>query len=308
MREELYGKKLGEGGAPDDEEPFVGQGILLLHGGEDNQEGKELSKDKGEQVARVMLGVGGDTGEGEKEVQGKEGKNQQRPDVRAVVQRAFPIGRDLGRRSWCFLCCCVCWRCVGHNTSVVVRKRADAACLLIYNVQGDGGNIKLNCTQGVVSIWLTTKEHPGKWSALEEKCRIALTLGELETLAGSGLSGLFTFLHSGVTSKETMFAKGCAEIFIILYEGAGDSEADGAYLSVKSASGANDLHIELVGGVRYVEGLQSQVLLRKGRNILLEQTAVDGDASGAFGQPNMGYCGLAATGRAVCCFAHIKRD
>ena len=124
-------------------------------------------------------------------------------------------------------------------------------------------------------------------------------LGELEALAGTGLAGLFAFLHARVAGQEAERLDDLAVFRVHLGERAGDRVADGDGLGVGAAALDDDLEVELVHQRRRLERREDGVLKFDGRKVFFERTVVDGDLAGAFGHPDAGDGGFAAAGGAL---------
>jgi hypothetical protein len=60
---------------------------------------------------------------------------------------------------------------------------------------------------------------------------MSLTLGELEALAGTGLTGLFAFLHARVAGEEASLLEHATQFRVHLNQGAGNTMAKGTGLS-----------------------------------------------------------------------------
>ena len=165
----------------------------------------------------------------------------------------------------------------------------------------------IECAGEVISIsgphrdaatdWHTKKPHLVRSAAFLKSGR--LTLGELEALAGSGLTSLFAFLHPWVTGKETKRLDGLAVFWIHLGKGAGDRVADRNGLSLLATAFDDDVQVKLVGKSNCLERREHRVLKLDRRKVFLEGASIDGDLAGAFGHPDAGDCGFAAAGGAL---------
>lgn len=123
-------------------------------------------------------------------------------------------------------------------------------------------------------------------------------LGELEALTGTGLTGLFAFLHARVASEETEWLDDFAVFWINLSEAAGNRVADRDRLGVDAAAFDDHIHIELIDESGGLERCENCVLEFDGWKVIFEGARVDGDLAGAFGEPDAGNCGFASAGSA----------
>ena len=106
-----------------------------------------------------------------------------------------------------------------------------------------------------------------------------LSLGELRSATGCFQTVLLSLLHSGVAGQETGGLQSGAILGVHLQQGAGDAVADGAGLAGHAAAGdgGNDVHLaQQVGGVQGLTNDQLQGLQTK---VIVDVTAVDGDAA-----------------------------
>jgi hypothetical protein len=135
-----------------------------------------------------------------------------------------------------------------------------------------------------------------RFSEIEEIPR--LTLGELEALAGTGLTGLFAFLHAGIASQETKWFDDLAVFRVHLCERARDRVTDRNRLGVGAATSDDDFEVELVHQRSRLKRREDGVLKFDGGKILFEGAIIDDDLAGAFGHPDAGDSGFAAAGGA----------
>ena len=131
------------------------------------------------------------------------------------------------------------------------------------------------------------------------------TLGDLEALAGAGLTGLLAFLLPGITGEELVFAEGVLKIGIRLEEGAGDTELDGTDLTGHSTTHGADGSVVLVGDIGGLEGVEHLVLEGESTEVILEGALVDRDLTRARDKGDAGGGGL-ATSRGGVGFAHVR--
>ena len=135
-----------------------------------------------------------------------------------------------------------------------------------------------------------------------------LAFGKLEPLAGTGLAGLFAFLHARVAREESLLFERNADRFIDLKKRPAQGETHRAGLAVDSAAGR--LHNDIVGmhRVRDLERTQDLVLKREAAEIIGEVAAVDLDRPGSGLHAQAGDGGFAAAGGKYGVFcAHTKK-
>lgn len=125
-----------------------------------------------------------------------------------------------------------------------------------------------------------------------EGCESAL--GELETLAGSGLAGLLAFLFARITGEEITLAKGIFQIRVRLKESPGNTQLDRSDLPGDSAALGGDRHVELIGDVGRLEGVENLVLEGKSSEVFLKGALVNRDLPGS-GDEGDTYAGSLAT-------------
>ncbi len=137
-----------------------------------------------------------------------------------------------------------------------------------------------------------------------------LALGELEPLAGTRATGLFAFLHAGITGEESFLLEWEAKGFVHFQKGAAECEAQGAGLAVDAAAGGFYRNIVAVNRVGDFERSKDLVLKRDAAEIVGEISAVYLDGSAAGLHANAGDRGLPAAGGLDwgCCFAHGNKD
>ena len=123
-------------------------------------------------------------------------------------------------------------------------------------------------------------------------------LGELEALAGTGLTGLFAFLHARVAGEETERLDDLAVFGVDLGEAAGDRVTDRNGLGVDAATFDDHVDVVLVGQRGRLEGGEDRVLEFDRGKVVFEGARIDGDLAGAFGEPDSRDCGFATAGGA----------
>ncbi len=75
-----------------------------------------------------------------------------------------------------------------------------------------------------------------------------LTLAELESLAGLGLTGFLALYGTRVAGHETLLAQGTLVLGVNLHQGAGDSQAQGLGLSLVTATNEVNLDVIVLSG------------------------------------------------------------
>lgn len=128
----------------------------------------------------------------------------------------------------------------------------------------------------------------------QAKAEGELTLGELEALACTGLSGLLALLHPRITAHEALLLEATSQLAVDLDKSTGDGETDGTGLADEAATGGVDAQIILALQIRKLQGQEKGVLQAESGEILLERTLVDGDLAGAFTHLQARYRVLAA--------------
>ena len=122
-----------------------------------------------------------------------------------------------------------------------------------------------------------------------------LALAELEALAGTGLAGLFAFLHARVTRQQALGLQRAAEFGADLQERAGDAKADCAGLATDSAAGGIRGDVLSVAALRDFKRLQDQTLKGGDRKVVVVRTSVDEDFSRPGREAHACSGGLAAS-------------
>lgn len=130
-----------------------------------------------------------------------------------------------------------------------------------------------------------------------------LAFRELEAFAGSGLAGLFPFLHTRIACEEPLLFERDAEGFVNHEKGTAESEAQGAGLTVDAAAGCFDSHVVTVDGVGNLERAEDLILDGEAHEVVGEFAAVDFDGSGSWQESNAGDGGFPASGglNGFCC-------
>jgi len=106
-----------------------------------------------------------------------------------------------------------------------------------------------------------------------------LTLGELEALAGAGLTGLFAFLHSRITHQEPFLLQDGAKIRLDGDEGTSDGEADRAGLSHETATFGFGFDVKFFQILGCNQRLEGNGTLNGGIEVIFKRASVDGDCS-----------------------------
>ena len=127
------------------------------------------------------------------------------------------------------------------------------------------------------------------------------TLGELETLAGSGLTGFFPFTGAGIAGKKAGFFEGSAERRITFFKSAGQSVGDGTGLTVEAAAGNADKDVKNTLAVADEKGSKGNFLERFGRKIAIDGSLIDNDFSGTRSETDSSNGGFAAADGHVGC-------
>ena len=122
-----------------------------------------------------------------------------------------------------------------------------------------------------------------------------LTLGELEALAGAGLTRFFTLFHARVAGQKTVLLERDTESFIGLQQSAGNREANRASLTGGSAAMRIHGDIKQVCAFSHLQWLEDMILQIRRGEILLKRFAVHFDLAGAGCHADARYCGLAAS-------------
>ena len=131
-----------------------------------------------------------------------------------------------------------------------------------------------------------------------------LTLGELETLPGAWLTGLFALLSPWVTAQEASGFQGRAEFRIVKDQGTGNRELCCVSLAMDSTALGDDADVELIFEVRDLEGFKQLTLEGQRGESLFEALIVDSDLTGSSGEPDAGDGGFTTAGGGESFFAH----
>ena len=123
-----------------------------------------------------------------------------------------------------------------------------------------------------------------------------LSLGELGCTACALEAVFLSFLHSGVSGKETCLLEGGTESLVVLKKSTSDAVADSACLAGDSAAAdaAND--VKLIGGAGKSERLTDDELESLKAEIIVYISAIDGDLAGAGINADSGNGALSAAG------------
>ena len=122
---------------------------------------------------------------------------------------------------------------------------------------------------------------------------------ELEALAGTRLAGLLAFLHAGIAGEKSERFHNFAIFWIHLGERARNGVTNGNGLRVRAATLDDHHDIKLVHQCSRLKRRKDGILKFNGRQIFFERTFVDRDLAGAFGHPDAGYSGFAASSGAM---------
>src|SRR5476651_748519 len=79
--------------------------------------------------------------------------------------------------------------------------------------------------------------------------RCGLTLGELETLARTRLTGFFPFLHARITREEAFRTERNPKGLVRFEKSAANGKAQGPGLASDAATGSAGVHVETMDGV-----------------------------------------------------------
>ena len=123
-------------------------------------------------------------------------------------------------------------------------------------------------------------------------------LGELEALAGTGLTGLFAFLHARVAGEETERLDNLAVFGIDLGEAARNRVTDRNGLCVDATTFDDHIDVIFVGQRGRLKGGENRVLEFDRGKVVFEGARVDDDLAAAFGEPDSRDCGFATAGGA----------
>ena len=124
---------------------------------------------------------------------------------------------------------------------------------------------------------------------------IELTFRELETLTSTGLTGLLTFLGSGVASHQAVLLEGRSQSCVHLFEGACDTEADCARLTDGAAALDAYVGVNCVLQARANEGTRGDHMELVGVAVVGDGLFVDKNLACAFSETYPRDGGLAAT-------------
>ena len=133
-----------------------------------------------------------------------------------------------------------------------------------------------------------------------------LTLGELEALAGTRLSGFFALFHAGISSEKAFLLEGGPEIWIDLDEGAGNREANRSDLANDAAAVGVHVQVKLLELVGREEGEEHAVLLRDRRKVFVVGLVVDGDHTATGLHLDTSHGGPSPAGG--CCYVVVAHD
>lgn len=121
-----------------------------------------------------------------------------------------------------------------------------------------------------------------------------LTLGELETLAGTWATWLLTLFSAGITGQKASLLENTTMLRIHSDQSAGDAELHSANLSGDTTATGVHIEIILLTGIRQGQRGQNLVLKGDGWEVLLKVATVDGDGTGTGQDVHAGDGGLAA--------------
>ncbi len=122
-----------------------------------------------------------------------------------------------------------------------------------------------------------------------------LTLGELEALAGLGLTGFLTLDRAGVASHEAFGAESGFVFGVNLNQSAGDSETQSFGLTFVAAAVEVYVDVVLFSAVKCKQRLLYDVLKNFRREVCFEGAMIDSDSAVTFFEDYAGNGGLAAT-------------
>lgn len=125
---------------------------------------------------------------------------------------------------------------------------------------------------------------------------LGLALGELEALAGAGLTGLFAFLGARIALEVSGGLERGAELRVHLLQGAGDAVRHGAGLTGDTAAVHVGRDVEFVlqlHGEEGLVGLLGKILVRE---VAVKVATVGDELAGAFSDADAGDGGLATAG------------
>ena len=124
--------------------------------------------------------------------------------------------------------------------------------------------------------------------------KMILTLGELEALAGLGLTGLLTFNDARVAGHEAFGAECGLVLGINLDEGAGDCETESLGLTFVATAVEIDVDVIFLYSVKSREGLFYDILKDGRGEVYVQGALVDGDCAIAFLEDHTGHGGFTA--------------
>lgn len=131
-----------------------------------------------------------------------------------------------------------------------------------------------------------------------------LTLGELEALAGAGLTGLLTLASARVTLHVTLFLKIRAKLAVEFLKGTGNTEAGGSGLTIEAAAVSFDGDINLLGHIDGLKGGECRPRKLFGLEVAFGILAVDLEFAISSGEADACDRSLAAADSYKCFFAH----
>lgn len=116
-----------------------------------------------------------------------------------------------------------------------------------------------------------------------------LTLGELETLACFGTTGLLALYDARVAGHEAFGTERALVLGVDLHEGAGDGETESLGLTFVTAAVEVDFDVILLGLLECQEGLLYDVLKDGRGEVHIEGAFVDGDLTVSFFNDHASY-------------------
>ena len=122
-----------------------------------------------------------------------------------------------------------------------------------------------------------------------------LTLAELESLAGLGLTGFLALYSTRVAGHETLLAQCALVLGVDLHQGAGDSQTKGLGLSLVTAPDEVNLDVILLSGTQRAKRLLNDVLQDGVGEVVCQRAFVDCDFAIAFLHIYASDSGFAAT-------------
>ena len=112
-----------------------------------------------------------------------------------------------------------------------------------------------------------------------QKSKENSTLGDLRRAASCLQAVLLSFLHSRVTGQQAGSLQGRTVAVLNLEQRTGDAVTDRAGLAGHAAAGHGGCDVELAQGIGRREGLTNDELQGLETKVVIQRTAVDGDAA-----------------------------